>query len=362
MKRTTKSVLVFALTASMVFGNAGVSNAAKAKKPKLSKTKVTITVGKKKKITVKKAKPKKTKWSVNKKGKKIVSLSKKKKNSVTIKGKKAGKATVTAKITVGKKTYKKKVKVTVKKKGGRTTKNTPTPPTKTGGSGVTATPTPSNPSTGNPPTSNPPTSPATDDPSNPPTSGPSDYPIGPNDKKITLNADTEGGNGALDGDVTYNADGSATFTALSANSGGGVVWTLNGTEGLDLSKYSKVVYKVSANKKALADRGTPIVLQLLNDNPPVFWNPTGAAPAEYRDIEEADTPVTYEIDLDSDKIAYSALVKFNTWVPDGETYEGEEDVDITVHSIILVAKDDIPTGAPTNTATPTPETEVIRKS
>ena len=39
MKRTTKSVLVFALTASMVFGNAGVSNAAKAKKPKLSKTK-----------------------------------------------------------------------------------------------------------------------------------------------------------------------------------------------------------------------------------------------------------------------------------------------------------------------------------
>ena len=72
MKRTTKSVLVFALTASMVFGNAGVSNAAKAKKPKLSKTKVTITVGKKKKITVKKAKPKKTKWSVNKKGKKIV--------------------------------------------------------------------------------------------------------------------------------------------------------------------------------------------------------------------------------------------------------------------------------------------------
>ncbi len=114
MKRNTKSALVFALTAGMVFSNAVVSVDAKAKKPVLSKSKITITVGQKQKIKVKKAKPKKTTWSLPKAGKKIVSLSKKKKTEVTIKGKKAGKATLTAKIKVGKKNYKKKVKITVK--------------------------------------------------------------------------------------------------------------------------------------------------------------------------------------------------------------------------------------------------------
>ena len=51
------------------------------------------------------------------KSKKVVTLSKKKKNSVTIKGKKAGKTVLTAKIKVGKKTYKKTCKITVKKAG-----------------------------------------------------------------------------------------------------------------------------------------------------------------------------------------------------------------------------------------------------
>ena len=48
---------------------------------------------------------KKTTWSV--KSKKIATISKKKKNSVTVKGKKAGNTKLTAKIKVGKKTYKK---------------------------------------------------------------------------------------------------------------------------------------------------------------------------------------------------------------------------------------------------------------
>lgn len=125
MKSNAKSALVFALTASMVFSSAGVSEA-KAKKPTLSKTKTTITVGKKQKITVKKVKPKKTTWSLTKKGKKIVSISKKKKTSVYIRGKKVGKATLTAKIKVGKKNYKKTVKITVKNKTAPTV--TPKPP------------------------------------------------------------------------------------------------------------------------------------------------------------------------------------------------------------------------------------------
>ena len=68
-------------------------------------------------------------------------------------------------------------------------------------------------------------------------------------------------------------------------------------------------------------RGTPIVMQLLGDNPPVFWNPTAASPAEYRDVAEPNTTMTYEIDLASDKMAYGALVKFNTWTSD-DSYEG----------------------------------------
>lgn len=243
MKRTVKSALVLALTASLVFGSVGVADA-KAKKPKLSKSKVTITVGKTKKITVKKAKPKKTKWTLTKKGKKIVKLSKKTKKSVVIKGKKKGKATVTAKITVGKKTYKKKVKVTVKAK--KKPVNTPTPkvtatptpgnvtptPTTSGGNpstdDPTPTPTPSNPSTDNPPTDNPPT----DNPptQNPPTNVPSDgqeidlaNSVGASSKGVTTNADgsvtVEGGPMLIKLPKMYTA-GEEVKLLIKGNNGG----------------------------------------------------------------------------------------------------------------------------------------------
>ncbi len=113
MKRHGKSIMIYGLIFGMLCNGGGVADA-KAKKPALSKTKITIKVGKKKKIKVKKVKPKKTVWSLTKAGKKVVSLSKKKKNTVTVKGKKPGKATLTAKIKVGKKSYRKKVKITVK--------------------------------------------------------------------------------------------------------------------------------------------------------------------------------------------------------------------------------------------------------
>ena len=118
--RKVRKIMACTLAASLMIASVATANDAnaKAKKPKLSTSKATITVGKTKKITVKKAKPKKTTWTVNKKGKKIVKLTKKKKTSVTIKALKKGRATVTAKIKVGKKNYTKKVKVTVK---GKTT-------------------------------------------------------------------------------------------------------------------------------------------------------------------------------------------------------------------------------------------------
>lgn len=140
MKKSVKSVIAKSLAVVMAFSVAAIAPAASAdaaaKKPTLAK-KLTVNVGKSKTLKVKgKAKVKKTTWSLNKKGKKIVSISKKKKKSVKIKGKKAGKATLTAKIKVGKKTYKKKCKITVKKVAS---KNTPTPTPSTGSK---STPTP----------------------------------------------------------------------------------------------------------------------------------------------------------------------------------------------------------------------------
>lgn len=359
MKRTAKSALVFALTASMVLGSASVSDA-KAKKPKLSSSKVTITVGQKKKITVKNAKPKKTTWSLTKSGKKYVTLSKKKKTSIYIKGKKAGKATLTAKIKVGKKTYKKTVKITVKKK--TTVKTTPKPstvptnnPTQAPQSPA-ATPTPV--VTPTPDASSTPTEEPT------PTAEPTPE-LGKNDIAVKLSEDTENSHGVLDAEdgetgITYGKDG-ATFTALSANSGGGVLWNINPDgKAIETNRFEKVIFKVSVNKLAL-DSGTPVVLALTKDNKEEFWNRDVEGLVKYTNITEANTPVEVEMDLsETDYEAYCAMVKFNTWTQNDD-YEGEEDVTFTVHSITLVGKadEDMPTPRPsvTPTAEPTPTAE-----
>lgn len=359
MKRTAKSALVFALTASMVLGSASVSDA-KAKKPKLSSSKVTITVGQKKKITVKNAKPKKTTWSLTKSGKKYVTLSKKKKTSIYIKGKKAGKATLTAKIKVGKKTYKKTVKITVKKK--TTVKTTPKPstvptnnPTQAPQSPA-ATPTPV--VTPTPDASSTPTEEPT------PTAEPTPE-LGKNDIAVKLSEDTENSHGVLDAEdgetgITYGKDG-ATFTALSANSGGGVLWNINPDgKAIETNRFEKVIFKVSVNKLAL-DSGTPVVLALTKDNKEEFWNRDVEGLVKYTNITEANTPVEVEMDLsETDYEAYCAMVKYNTWTQNDD-YEGEEDVTFTVHSITLVGKadEDMPTPRPsvTPTAKPTPTAE-----
>lgn len=97
---------------------------AAAKKPGLSKSSVSIKVGKSQKISVTKVKAKKIKkttWSV--KSSKIAKLSKKKKTSVTVTGKKAGTTKLTAKIKVGSKSYTKKC--TIKVKAGATPSKAP---------------------------------------------------------------------------------------------------------------------------------------------------------------------------------------------------------------------------------------------
>lgn len=77
--------LALLLAAGMLVSQmSGVSADAKAKKPKLSRTKVSVTVGKTKRVTVKNAK--KVTWKVTKKAAKIVKLTKKSKKGATIKG------------------------------------------------------------------------------------------------------------------------------------------------------------------------------------------------------------------------------------------------------------------------------------
>lgn len=84
---------------------------AKKKKPKLSKKKISISVGKSKTIKVKNGKGYKVSWKSKKK--KLVSVKKKGKYSARIKAKKAGSAKVIATLKRGKKRYKLTCKVKV---------------------------------------------------------------------------------------------------------------------------------------------------------------------------------------------------------------------------------------------------------
>ena len=118
--RISAAALVFCLLATAV----PAMNADAKAKPKLSKKKVTLTVGKKVKLKVKNAGKKKVKWKTN--NKKVAKVNKK----GVVKAKKAGKATITAKV--GKKTL--KCKVTVKKaKGSAAKKNNAAKRTTVGG-------------------------------------------------------------------------------------------------------------------------------------------------------------------------------------------------------------------------------------
>ena len=121
MKKTA-----FILSAAMFVTYAGGAYTPEAeaatKAPTLSATNVSLKKGQTKKITIKtskKEKIKKTTWKVNNKKLKIV---KKTKNSLVVKALKTGKITISVKIKTNKKTYNKKVKVSVPVK-----KSTPKP-------------------------------------------------------------------------------------------------------------------------------------------------------------------------------------------------------------------------------------------
>lgn len=113
--RIFKQTFAWILALMMVFSIFPATQVNAATKPKLSKTKITMTVGQSKKLKVKgisKKRAKRIKWKSSKK--KVVTVTK----TGKIKARKAGKAVITAKI--GKK--KLKCKVVVKRKHKKSTK------------------------------------------------------------------------------------------------------------------------------------------------------------------------------------------------------------------------------------------------
>lgn len=113
--RICKQTFTWVLALMMIFSVFPVAQVNAATKPKLSKTKITMTVGQSKKLKVKgisKKRAKRIKWKSSKK--KVVTVTK----TGKLKARKAGKATITAKV--GKK--KLKCKVTVKKRSKKSTK------------------------------------------------------------------------------------------------------------------------------------------------------------------------------------------------------------------------------------------------
>ena len=389
--------LTLLLTAALLVPQmSGVSADAKAKKPKLSRTKVSVTVGKTKKVTVKNAK--KVTWKVTKKAAKIVKLTKKSKKGATIKGLKKGTAKISVQMKNGKKKVKKTItvkvssakKVVVTAEPAKTTNkptNGPTNgPTKEPVKEPTATPTAT--STTEPlatptatPTEEPPAEPtatptatSTTEPSAEPTATSTPMPLpdlGENDVKIDLTKENEyGQNSVLEDTITYYEGNGVSYTSTGQASGGGVAyWTNADKSGIDLSKYKSIRIVTSSDAA-----NTPVVCELLKSNPANVWG--GGIDvfdgfSEYSAITEAGKAQVFEFQISDalaaalaeGTLAYGIRLKYNAYHTDGDDLPNRN---FNIYSIILMGKDDVPepTVAPSEpsaeptaepTATPTEE-------
>lgn len=369
--------LTLLLTAALLVPQmSGVSADAKAKKPKLSRTKVSVTVGKTKKVTVKNAK--KVTWKVTKKAAKIVKLTKKSKKGATIKGLKKGTAKISVQMKNGKKKVKKTItvkvssakKVVVTAEPAKTT-NKPTNgstngPTKEPVKEPTATPTAT--STTEPSAT--PTATPTEEPPAEPTATPTPMPLpdlGKNDVKVDLTKENEyGQNSVLEDTITYYEGNGVSYTSTGQASGGGVAyWTNADKSGIDLSKYKSIRIVASSDTA-----NTPVVCELLKSNPANVWGggiDVFDGYSEYNAITEAGKAQVFEFQISDDlaaalaegTLAYGIRLKYNAYHTDGDDLPNRN---FNIYSIILMGKDDVPepTVAPsepsaTPTATPTEE-------
>lgn len=362
--------LTLLLTAALLVPQmSGVSADAKAKKPKLSTTKVSVTVGKTKKVTVKNAK--KVTWKVTKKAAKIVKLTKKSKKGATIKGLKKGTAKISVQMKNGKKKVKKTItvkvssakKVVVTAEPAKTTNkptNGPTNgPTKEPVKEPTATPTAT--STTEPSVT--PTATPTEEPSAEPTATPTPMPLpdlGKNDVKVDLTKENEyGQNSVLEDTITYYEGNGVSYTSTGKASGGGVAyWTNADKSGIDLSKYKSIRIVASSDTA-----NTPVVCELLKSNPANVWGggiDVFDGYSEYSAITEAGKAQVFEFQISDDlaaalaegTLAYGIRLKYNAYHKDGDDLPN---CNFNIYSIILMGKDDVPEPTATPTATPTAE-------
>lgn len=379
--------LALLLAAGMLVSQmSGVSADAKAKKPKLSRTKVSVTVGKTKRVTVKNAK--KVTWKVTKKAAQIVKLTKKSKKGATIKGLKKGTAKISVQMKNGKKKVKKTItvkvssakKVVVPAEPAKTTQKpangSTNGPTKEPVKEPTATPTatsttePSATPTATPteePSAEPtatPTPTSTTEPSAEPTATSTPMPLpdlGENDVKIDLTKENEyGQNSVLEDTITYYEGNGVSYTSTGEASGGGVAyWTNAGKSGIDLSKYKSI--RIVASSDAA---NTPVVCELLKSNPANIWG--GGIDvfdgfSEYNAITEAGKAQVFEFQISDalaaalaeGTLAYGIRLKYNAYHTDGDDLPNRN---FNIYSIILMGKDDVPepTATPTEEPTPTP--------
>ena len=371
--------LALLLAAGMLVSQmSGVSADAKAKKPKLSRTKVSVTVGKTKRVTVKNAK--KVTWKVTKKAAKIVKLTKKSKKGATIKGLKKGTAKISVQMKNGKKKVKKTItvkvssakKVVVTAQPAKTTNKPTNKPTNGPTNGPTKEPvkeptaTPTATSTTEPSAT--PTATPTEEPSAEPTLTPTPMPLpdlGENDVKIDLTKENEyGQNSVLEDTITYYEGNGVSYTSTGEFSGGGVAyWTNADKSGIDLSKYKSI--RIVASSDA-AD--TPVVCELLKSNPANVWGggiDVFDGYSEYSAITEAGKAQVFEFQISDalaaalaeGTLAYGIRLKYNAYHTDGDDLPNRN---FNIYSIILMGKDDVPepTVAPSEpsaepTATPT---------
>ena len=363
--------LTLLLTAALLVPQmSGVSADAKAKKPKLSRTKVSVTVGKTKKVKVKNAK--KVTWKVTKKAAKIVKLTKKSKKGATIKGLKKGTAKISVQMKNGKKKVKKTItvkvssakKVVVTAEPAKTT-NKPTNgstngPTKEPVKEPTATPTAT--STTEPSAT--PTATPTEEPPAEPTATPTPMPLpdlGKNDVKVDLTKENEyGQNSVLEDTITYYEGNGVSYTSTGQASGGGVAyWTNADKSGIDLSKYKSIRIVASSDTA-----NTPVVCELLKSNPANVWGggiDVFDGYSEYNAITEAGKAQVFEFQISDDlaaalaegTLAYGIRLKYNAYHTDGDDLPN---CNFNIYSIILMGKDDVPepTATPTEEPTPTP--------
>lgn len=365
-----KGLSILLAAGMLVSQISGVSVDAKAKKPKLSATKISVTVGKTKRVTVKNAK--KVTWKVTKKAAKIVKLTKKSKKGATIKGLKKGTAKISVQMKNGKKKVKKTItvkvssakKVVVTAEPAKTTKKpangSTNGPTKEPVKEPTVTPTAT--STTEPTVT--PTATPTEEPSAEPTITPTPMPLpdlGENDVKVDLTKENEyGQNSVLEDTITYYEGNGVSYTSTGQASGGGVAyWTNADKSGINLSKYKSIRIVAAADTA-----NAPVVCELLKSNPANVWGggiDVFDGYSEYSAITEAGKAQVFEFQINDElaaalaegTLAYGIRLKYNAYHADGDDLPNCK---FNIYSIIFMAKDDVPepTVTPSEPEEPTP--------